>query len=307
MKRSTKEITKQLLDSLWEQYIKRVSYADKYVELVNKKGGNVVNDHIGLRTFNTHTGEQPEGIRAIKHILNCLEYKPAADYHFTNNRLNAVHFEHPDEKFPKIFVSQLEIELLPEWAQKIINKTVNDTPYILFDSSIELLQKVKDEGELPTEAAELLVADLVQYFRRPWEIPQKEDVLKLNDVSQYAAWVLLHGNSVNHFTAYINYQDVAEWPDLETTCKALEAAGVPMKKQIEGKKGGKLRQSATEAIKEEVDVKGEYGVEKITWTYAYYELAQRGFVEENGIKKLFSGFVGEQAAHLFDMTITRDN
>ena len=66
MKKSAKEITKQLLDSLWEQYINRVSYANKYVELVTEKGGNVVNDHIALRTFNTHTGEQPEGIRAIK-------------------------------------------------------------------------------------------------------------------------------------------------------------------------------------------------------------------------------------------------
>ncbi len=307
MKKTAKEITKKLLDSLWEQYIDRVSYAEKYVEFVNKKGGNVVNDHIALRTFNTHTGEQPEGIRAIKHILNCLEYKPVANYKFSKKRLSAVHFEHPDEKFPKIFVSQLEVKLLPDWAQKIINNTVKDTPYILSDSNIELLQKVKDEGELPTEAAELLVADLVQYFRRPWGIPQKEDVLKLNDVSQYAAWVLLHGNSVNHFTAFINYQDVEEWPDLETTCKAIEAAGIPMKEQIEGKKGSKLRQSATKAIKEEVDVQGEYGVEKIMWTYAYYELAQRGFVNENGTRKLFSGFLGEQAAHLFDMTRTRDN
>ena len=307
MKKTAKEITTQLLDSLWEQYIKRVSYANKYVELMNEKGGNVVNDHIALRTFNTRTGEQPEGIRAIKHILNCLEYKPAASYEFSKKRLNASHFEHPDKKFPKIFVSQLDVKLLPDWAQKIINKTVKDTPYILSNNSIELLQKLKEDGELPTEAAELLVADLIQYFRRPWGIPQKEDVLKLNDVSQYAAWVLLHGNAVNHFTAFINYQNVAEWPDLETTCKALAAAGVPMKEQIEGKKGSKLRQSATEAIKEEVEVKGEYGVEKITWTYAYYELAQRDFVEENGTKKLFSGFLGEQAAHLFDMTRTRDN
>jgi len=307
MKRTAKEITKQFLERLWQQYIKRVSYANKYVDLVNQNGGNVVNDHIALRTFNTRTGEQPEGIRAIKHILNCLEYKPAADYNFAKKRLNAVHFEHPYKNFPKIFVSQLEVKLLPEWAQKIINKTVTDTPYILTDSSIELLQKLKNEGELPTEAAELLVADLVQYFRRPWGIPQKEDVLKLNDVSQYAAWVLLHGNSVNHFTALINYQDVAQWPDLETTCKALEAAGIPMKEQIEGKRGSKLRQSATKAVKEEVEVKGEYGVEKITWTYAYYELAQRGFIDENGSKKLFSGFLGEQAAHLFDMTKTRDN
>jgi hypothetical protein len=307
MKKTTKEITKELLDRLWEQYIKRVSYANKYVELVTEKGGNVVNDHIALRTFNTHTGEQPEGIRAIKHILNCLEYKLVAKYNFSNKRLNAVHFEHPDENLPKIFVSQLEVKLLPDWAQNIINKTVKNTPYILSDNSIELLQRVKEKGELPTEAAKLLVADLVQYFRRPWEIPQKEDVLKINDVSQYAAWVLLHGNSVNHFTAFINQQNVPEWPDLETTCKALEAAGVPMKEYIEGEKGSKLQQSATKAVKEGVEVKSEYGIEKITWTYAYYELAQRGLVEGNGTKKLFSGFLGEQAAHLFDMTRTRDN
>jgi hypothetical protein len=307
MKRRADEITRELLNRLWKQYIKRVSYADKYREMVTERGGNVVNDHIALRTFNTHTGEQPEGIRAIKHILTCLGYKPAANYKFEKKRLTAVHFEYPEGEFPKIFVSQLEVNLLPDWAQKAINKTVSDTPYILSNNSIELLTKLRDEGELPKEAAELLVTDLVQYFRRPWKVPQKEDVLKLNDVSQYAAWVLLHGNSVNHFTAFINYQNVAEWPDLETTCKALEAAGVPMKENIEGQKGSKLQQSATQAVKEGVEVKGEYGVEKIRWTYAYYELAQRGTVNENGQQKLFSGFLGEQAIHLFDMTRTRDN
>lgn len=307
MKRRADEITRELLNRLWEQYIKRVSYADKYREMVTERGGNVVNDHIALRTFNTHTGEQPEGIRAIKHILTCLGYKPAANYKFEKKRLTAVHFEYPEGEFPKIFVSQLEVNLLPDWAQKAINKTVSDTPYILSNNSIELLTKLRDEGELPKEAAELLVTDLVHYFRRPWKVPQKEDVLKLNDVSQYAAWVLLHGNSVNHFTAFINYQNVAEWPDLETTCKALEAAGVPMKENIEGQKGSKLQQSATQAVKEGVEVKGEYGVEKIRWTYAYYELAQRSTVNENGQQKLFSGFLGEQAIHLFDMTRTRDN
>ena len=94
---------------------------------------------------------------------------------------------------------------------------------------------------------------------------------------------------------------------IEDTCKGLEKAGVPMKERIEGVKGSKLQQSATQAVKEEVQVKGEDGIEKITWTYAYYELAQRNFIEENGERKLFSGFLGEQAAHLFDMTKTRDN
>lgn len=307
MKVTAKEITRELFKRLWEQYLTRVPYAQKYVDLVNEKGGNVVNDHIALRTFNTHTGEQPEGIRAIKHLLNCLEYEQAAKYEFAKKKLKAVHFEHPDEMFPKIFVSQLEVDEFPDWAQLIIKKSVKDTPYIISDNSIELLSLLRDNGELPRVAAEALVTDLTQYFRRPWAIPIKEDVLKINDVSQYAAWVLLHGNAVNHFTAFVNYQQVAEWPDLETTCKGLAAAGVPMKETLEGKKGSKLRQSATQAVKDEVLVEGENGIEKITWTYAYYELAERGYIQESGKNKLFSGFLGEQATHLFDMTQTRDN
>jgi hypothetical protein len=307
MKVTTNEITKSLLNSLWAQYLKRVSYAQTYTDLVNNKGGQVVNDHIALRTFNTHTGEQPEGIAAISHIIRNLGYQPASHYLFKKKKLKATHFQHLNPLFPKIFVSQLEVNLLPEWSQQIIHQAVKETPYLLSNKSIELLAMLKEEGKLTKLAAEALVKDLAQYFRRPWKVPHKDDVLKINDVSQYAAWVLLHGNSINHFTAYINYQEVKEWPDLETTCQALEKAGVPMKEHIEGHKGSKLQQSATQAVKEEVEVKGEHGIEKMNWTYAYYELAERGYIKENDETRLFQGFLGEQATHLFDMTQTRDN
>ncbi|WP_319499560.1 DUF1338 domain-containing protein [uncultured Draconibacterium sp.] len=307
MKVTAKEITKALLTRLWVMYLDRVSYAREYQRLVIDKGGSVVNDHIAFRTFNTHTGEQPEGIRAIKHIISCLEYVPVEKYNFKKKKLNAVHFEHPDPMFPKLFVSQLEVEELPEWAQQIIKNTVKETPYLLSDESIALLATLKEKGELPRVAGEMLVNDLAQYFRRPWNVPNKDDVLKVNDVSQYAAWVLLHGNAVNHFTAFVNYQNVSEWPDLESTCKGMADAGIPMKESLEGEKGSKLQQSATLAVKEEVEVKGDDGIEKMPWTYAYYELAERGLVIENGEEKLFSGFLGEQARHLFDMTRTRDN
>ncbi|MCG6186136.1 DUF1338 domain-containing protein [Maribellus maritimus] len=307
MKATAKQIMGELLNRLWEKYLERVSYAKIYAELVSKKGGKVVNDHIAFRTFNTHTGEQPEGIRAIKHIIETLEYKPVEKYVFKKKKLTATHFEHADELFPKIFVSQLEVEQLPKWAQNTINQTVKDTPYLLSDEAIELLGILRTEKTLTHEASKFLIDDLVNYFRRPWSIPFKDDVLKINDVSQYAAWTLLHGNSVNHFTAYINFQEVEEWTDLETTCKGLKDAGIPMKDTIEGQKGSKLQQSATQAVKEEVEVRTASGVELIDWTYAYYELAQRDFIEENGKIKLFSGFLGEQATHLFDMTKTRDN
>lgn len=307
MKRTLREITGLLIDGLWKQYIERVQFASQYVDLVSEKGGKIVIDHIAFRTFNAHTGEQPEGIRAIKHILNFLEYKPVTKYSFTKKKLNAVHFEHPDSTFPKIFVSQLEVSELPAWAQQMINDTIHNTTYLLSDKSIELLRILEENGTLPLEAADYLVADLVQYFRRPWNIPLKDEVLKINDLSQYGAWVLLHGNSVNHFAVLLNNQEVKEWPDLETTCSALAELGIPMKEDIEGEHGSKLRQSATLAIKEEVTVKLESGFEKMIWTYAYLELVQRGHIEENGVRKLFSGFLGDQARHLFDMTQTHDN
>lgn len=307
MKVTRKEITRLLIDRLWEKYIGRVPYGKIYADLVTKKGGKIVLDHIAFRTFNSHTGEQPEGIRAIKHILNFLDYKPVSKYSFSKKKLNAVHFEHPDEMFPKIFVSQLEVAELPEWAQQIIHDTIHDTLYLLTDKSIGLLRTLEESGILPIEAAEYLVEDLVSYFRRPWSIPSKEDVLKINDVSQYGAWVLLHGNSVNHFAVFVNSQDVKDWPDLEATCNALAKAGVPMKDEIEGEPGSKLRQSATQAVKEEIKVKVEFGFEKMVWTYAYLELTERNLIHENGTAKLFSGFLGAQATHLFDMTQTHDN
>ncbi len=307
MKRTRNEITGLLIGKLWEQYVADVPYAKKYVDLVTEKGGKIAIDHIAFRTFNAHSGEQPEGIRAIRHILNFLEYKPVSKYNFPKKKLNAVHFEHPDEKYPKIFVSQLEVADLPEWAQQIINESIHNTTYLLSDKSIELLRILEESGILPVEAADFLVNDLVQYFRRPWNIPLKGNVLKLNDISQYGAWVLLHGNSVNHFAAFVNQQDVKEWPDLETTCKELELAGIPMKEKIEGAPGSKLRQSATLAIKEELRVKGENGFEKIVWTNAYFELVERNYIEENGVRKLFNGFLGEQASHLFDLTETHEN
>lgn len=307
MKLTTDQITTQLFDALWEQYIRRVSYAKIYADMVKAKGGRVMNDHIAFRTLNTPTGKQPKGIAAIWHILDALNFKPANSYDFKVKKLHANHFEHPNSSFPKIFISQLEVTQLPDWTQQLINEQVKETPYLISDMTVNLLMQLKKDGFLEYTDAELLVLELAGYFRRPWGPPKQETILKLNEVSQYAAWTLLHGNSVNHFTAYINFQDVAEWPDLEATCQGLEQAGVPMKDQIEGKKGSKLRQSSTKAVEEQVEVISNSGnLIKIPWTYAYYELAERGYIEENGEKKLFSGFLGEQATHLFDMTKTGD-
>ena len=145
---------------------------------------------------------------------------------------------------------------------------------------------------------------LAQFHELPWLLPRREDVVELNQVSQYAAWVLVHGYNVNHFTSLINSHGVPALDDIEKTIAALSAAGVPMKTEIEGERGSKLRQSATEAVKIDVQVSDSGVPVAMPWTYAYFELAQRDMVADpaTGKKVRFEGFLGPQATNLFEMT-----
>ncbi len=307
MKRTAAEIVTKLTEKLWKQFLSRVPYAITYTDMIERKGGRVVLDHIGFRTLNTHMGEQPAGIQAIKHIFDCFGYYTANKYILPKKRLKAVSFEPKNAWLPKIFVSQLDVQQLPDWAQHLLPGILDETPYPLTDAGIELLGKLKEDGILTSEAAGILEDELVKYFKRPWVAPSKDAILKMNDVSHYAAWVLLHGNSPSHFAVLINEQNVASLPDLTTTCDLLKQHGLPLKETIEGTNGGLLQQSATFAIKEDVQVRGETDSETILWTYAYLEFIERGFIEEENHRVLFQGFIESQEQHLYNMTRTLDN
>jgi hypothetical protein len=138
----------------------------------------------------------------------------------------------------------------------------------------------------------------------PWDVPEKDDVAVLNAESQFGAWVLVHGYNVNHYTALINSQGTKDLSDIERTIAALTKTGVPMKSEIEGARGTKLRQTATEAVKIDVAVRDHGKLAAMPWTYAYFELAERGQItdSETGRTGRFEGFLGPQATNLFEMT-----
>lgn len=271
----------KLLDTLWKEYIGRVPYAAQYQRMVEQRGGKVQNDHIAFRTFNCKTGAQPAGVPGLERVFLPLGYERKDTYLFEDKHLTAWHYEHktnPDN--PKLFISQLEVDHLSAPVAKMIKDAVANAPD-LYD---------------PANPAKL--------FTRPWAPPLRSVIEPVNRESQYAAWTLLNGNAVNHFTAYINYQNVKEWPDLEATVNALRDAGIPMKNEMEGEKGSKLRQSSTKAVDVECEVTEASGNKgKMTWSYAYYELAERGNVPGPGGKPArFQGFLGAQATNLFEMT-----
>jgi len=289
----------ELFDRLWDRYRQRVSYVQTYEKVIREAKATFVNDHIAFRTFAT---QQPlGGIASISRIFETLGYRAAGSYHFDDKQLSAIHFQHANQQFPKLFISELRVWELPTDARAIIEKTAKSHRPAVAAEALAALANL-DRDNKP--AADLMPRIVAEFHDLPWILPAREDVEKLNKVSQYAAWVLVHGYNVNHFTSLINSHSVPALDDIEKTIAALQKAGVPMKKEIEGERGSKLRQSSTEAVMIDVDVHDRGVPAKMPWTYAYFELAQRDAVTDpdTGKKVRFEGFLGPQATNLFEMT-----
>jgi len=289
----------ELFDTLWDRYRQRVAYVQTYEKVIQQAKATFVNDHIAFRTFAT---QQPlAGIATISRIFEALGYRAAGSYHFDDKQLSAIHFQHANPQFPKLFISELRVPELPRDARLLIEKTLRShRPAIDLETLAALASLDKDQKA----AGELMPSVVKEFHELPWILPPREDVEKLNKISQYAAWVLVHGYDVNHFTSLINSHGVPALDDIEKTIAALEKAGVPMKKEIEGERGSKLRQTATEAVTIDVAVHDRGVPAKMAWTYAYFELAQRDAVVDpiTGKKVRFEGFLGPQATNLFEMT-----
>jgi hypothetical protein len=295
----------ELFDALWRRYRERVSYVRDYEAVVSQLGATFVNDHIAFRTIAT---QQPTvGIATLARVFEALGYQAAGCYAFPDKHLGAIHYQHPRAGFPKLFISELKTWEVDPAVRKILLRILKEHRPPLADSLLASLQGLDDGvgGRASNASHDKLLNQLVRFFHQlPWPPPAQKDVVAVNKESQYAAWVMVHGYNVNHFTALINSQGVPQLADIERTIDRLSAAGVPMKTEIEGARGSKLRQTATEAVMLDVAVRGRQKQGRMPWTYAYFELAERGEItdSETGRRGRFEGFLGPQATQLFEMT-----
>jgi hypothetical protein len=279
------EAVKTLWNELWDRYRNQVAYARTYEEMITSAGGTFINDHIAFRSLRLTLDGQDFGIGYLAQIAESLGYMPKDEYHFPNQHLYARYYQHPDQTLPKLFISELIVDALPTHIAEAIVKTVKNAKLATFS---------KDNP-----------GTWLKVFGTPWLPPLKSTVELVNTVSQYGAWVLLHGYGVNHFTGSVDHQNTPAFPDIESTAAGLAALGVPMKEVIEGDWGSGLRQTATKAVNTLVMVRDDQTGElvEIPWTYAYFEIAERGMIEVTpGIQGRFEGFLGQQAKHLFEMT-----
>ena len=290
----------ELFDTLWERYRGRMEYVRMYEKLIEQHKAAFVNDHIAFRTI---AWEKPMlGIFMISRIFEALGYSMANGYEFPDKHFSSIHYQHPNPQFPKLFITQLKSWELSAEARATIAKSMAAHRPALTD---QIMAQLSGLEKVSSAERSKLLETLVRYFAElPWEPPEKNAVLTLDKESQFAAWVLVNGYEVNHFTVSVNSHGVPTLDDVEKVQSAMIAAKIPMKKEIEGERGSKFRQTSTEAVVVPVKVKEGGETIEIPWTYAYFEIADRPLMKNplTGKMERFAGFLGAQATNLFDMT-----
>lgn len=293
----------RLFDDLWERYRRRVCHVRVYEQVIARNGAAFVNDHIAFRTVALNA--PADGVFALSRIFRALGYSPQACYEFPDKHMSSTHLAHPNPQFPKLFVTELKTWELSATGRRILRRVLSTRRPQVPDEALAGLHRIDENGAARNA---ILLTTLIRLFAGlPWNAPRRRDVLDLNAETQFGAWVLLNGCDVNHFTALVNSHGVPALDTMDKTVDALKQAGIPMKKKIEGAPGSILRQSSTESVVLPFTVRGKSHAEKLDWTYAYFEIAERGYTvdPQTGAKRRFEGFLGPQATHLFDMTRLR--
>lgn len=256
-----------LFQSLWNDYIQRLCpSADKIHQLL-QESEPLINDHIALRTFNL----SPVGMEAIAKPFIDVGYTPCGDYQFEAKKLVAKHYEHPNPKQPKVFISELKVEECSPQLQNIVKKLVDqiDTNKL---TSFEFLSS----GRL-------------------WQL-SFEDYQQLAKESEYAAWLAAHGYGANHFTVSVN--QLTAFDEAKQVNDHLRQAGFTINEsggEVKGSPDVLLEQSSTMADK--VPVSFTEGSQIVPG--GFYEFAKR-YPMSNG--ELYPGFVAASADKIFEST-----
>ncbi|ANQ48869.1 DUF1338 domain-containing protein [Flammeovirga yaeyamensis] len=261
---------KNIIDLLWQKYINVTPSAAKIHDIFKKKGEkNIANDHIAIRTFNHDLVNKEK----LAEPFLAMGYEKKGDYIFEAKKLKAIHLEHRiDKDMPKIFISELRLELCSEFLQEVA------------DTCVEISQ-------IPHYSSEDLLLQ-----GRTWGTPSHKIYEKLLAESEYAAWMYVYGFRANHFTVYVN--KLENFDTLESVNDFLKDNGFPMNTsggEIKGSKEQLLEQSSILADKTKVNfIEGEYEIPS-----CYYEFAKRYELKDG---QLFEGFIASSADKIFEST-----
>lgn len=257
-----------IFDELWKTYIHVNPKVADIRQLFLNDGEEVINDHIALRTFN----DPRVSIDVIAKTFLSNGYQEKKDYHFSDKKLKAKHYDHPDKKMPKVFISELELEHFSDGLRTIVNSCLDFVT--------------------PTMTSDPLFIN----SGRPWKPLLFSTYESLRLESEYAAWMYAWGYMANHFTVKINH--LKKHNSVLKVNEFLEKNGVVLNQaggKIKGSPDVFLEQSSTMANKQLV----EFSEGKKEIPSCYYEFAFRHKLPTG---EEFPDFIADNANKIFEST-----
>ncbi|MCJ8351287.1 DUF1338 domain-containing protein [Moritella sp.] len=262
---------------LWQQYSVISPQAVDIHQLFERRGEELVNDHVAFRTF----ADSHIGIDILEDEVLALGYRHLDSYQFDVKKLDARCYVH-DKSPTKIFISELRWQSLSDASQVIIQDIIEQAKATLKSPLLEQSSR----GLIPLLSA-----------GRLWQLPSYADYQTLASESEYAAWLSVWGLRANHFTIFVNH--LKSTPELTDVVALLQQQGYQLNEAggvIKGAPSDLLIQASTMADTCIVNFNdaGEQAISS-----CYYEFAQR-FNQENGA--LYQGFVPLSADKIFEST-----
>ncbi len=252
-----------VLDGLLGRYKAHVPDVDAILRAMADEGmiggpADVENDHIAFRTL----GVPHLGIASLERVFLHCGYTPRDWFDFPAKKVTARWYHPPEERHPRIFISQLRVHDLSADAQAIIRRY---TDRIVAD---------------PVDAIDLNDGHaVVRFLHEPlWPSPTWAEYERLRGESEFAAWVIYNRYYLNHFT--VSVHGLPEPHDrLERFNAFLERRGFTLNDAggtIKTSADGKLLQSSTVAAMVEASFSdGRGGAETHRIPGSYVEFAER--------------------------------
>lgn len=302
-------ITDKVIKQLWNIYKSKVGQVKIIEDAIRKMDDTWNEDHIAFRTL---PGKYCN-LKTLASAFEILGYTKAGNYDFPEKKLKAISMNPPIKKgahsakvFPKVFISELQLDSFSRAFKDCIQKYTND----VVDSPIEKLKiqyaQLKDDPKKILQFANEM--SLFLGSGTMWRVPTYQDYELLRIESEYAAWTLVFGNTPNHFTVSVhlmeNFRNLKQFNDfIQKKLKiTLNKSGGNI---IKGSAAVQLEQSAT--LADECIVRFQDGFYKIP--YAFVEFAYRhplkGKKHDEMWESYYQGFVTDNADKIFDSTNRR--
>ena len=252
------------LSKMWSAYSDLNPHINEVLQLIKKKEPkNIINDHIALRTFNHD--------KINRYVLSkyFIEngYKKIENLHFSEKKLNATYYLHPDPNLPRIFISELLLESFSDYFQDTINAKIDEI----------------DEN--------ILANPNFLFSGIPWGPVDFQTYKKIQSESDYASWVIAMGYIANHFT--VSVTDCTFFKNLSQLNNFLKENNFEINSS-----GGEIKGSIDQGLEQSSIMSEKVSVNFLDGSYkvpgCYYEFAYR--------YNNFDGFITKSANHIFEST-----